>query len=261
MNQSYFRHVRIAFYVISVLCCLLLFISVMFLPLYAKLVYFGWILLSIGLVAFSARLIKGGMLDVIATLLVGCLLFTMFLILNMEDADYGKSWMILRFVIPFMNIPSWWAIGSWIKERVDLSYLYKARRAADEINRILDKKILNKKKIELLLEKYTEENREILAMVSLLQGISEDGSGEIIAETFEKAEERRIKVLSVMINDLSKNDKGYRNEDLSGQNSFHLLKRVTADISRCEWKKPNPTMVTSADYMKLKNQLKHLKHQ
>lgn len=259
MNSRFYTRVRIAFYIGSVLCCLLLFFSIMFLPLYTKLIYFGWILLSIGLVAFSARLFKGGMVDMVATLLVGCLLFTMFLILNMEEADYGKLWMILRFVIPFMNLPSWWAIGSWIKERVDLSYLYKARRAADEINRILDKKIKNKKKIELLLEKYTEEKREILAMVSLLQGISEDGSGEIIAEFFEKAEERRIKVLSVMINELSKNDKEYKNEDLSGQNSFYLLKRVTADISRCEWKKPNPTVVTSADYMALKNQLKQLR--
>ncbi len=252
---------RILFYICSVICCLILFISIMFLPFYVKMIYFGWVLLSVGIVAFSARLFKSGMVEVFATLLVGCLLFTMFLILNMEGGDYGRGWMILRFAIPFMNLPSWWAIGSWIKERVDLSYFNKARQAADEINRILDARILNKKKIELVLEQYTEENREVLAMVSLIKGISEDDSGEIVAEIFANAEERRIKDLVRILNELTKSDKDYKDIDYTIPNLFAMLKRVTGDISRCEWKKPNPAQVTSADYTKLMNQLRHLKHQ
>jgi ABC-type multidrug transport system fused ATPase/permease subunit len=254
MNQR----LRVAGYIFSGICCVVLLVSLLFLSIGHLVLYFGWAALSIAIVAFSARLVKNGLVETIATLIFACFLFTMILIMGVTDAPFGKFWMIARFIIPFLNVPTWWLIGRSIKEHIDLGFLRQARRTATEINRILEQRIDHKKKMKERLESYIRDKREVLWFIRLLTYAGDGEGGDLLTETFEREEARRATDFMKGLSVLAQQDHDYGKINLTGKDGVDLLRRVNNDIDKCEWQKVNLNLVTSADSTPLAKQLKKL---
>ncbi len=252
------QRLRIIFLIISGLNCLVLFTNIWFLPWHLLVLYFIWVFLSITTVAFSTRLVKSGMMETIAALLVECFLFTMFLVIGVTEEAYGRDWILLRFAIPFMNIPIWWLAGTHIKEMVDVRYRRVAQKAAREINLILEEKVRHKKKLKSLLEQYVQDRREVSGVISLIQSICEDDSGELMMQLFEKREERITDFMETLMQ-MIKSDKDYAGYHFTGRNATALLERVTGDIEKCMQAQINLPMVMAADCVSLQQRLEQLK--
>lgn len=254
MNQR----LRVIFNILSGICCVILFISILFLTRGYLLLYLVWVALSVGVVAFSARLVKNGMVETIATLIFMCFLFTMILIMGITDAPFGEFWMIARFIIPFLNLPIWWLTGRFIKERIDLHYLRQSRQFAAEIDRILEQRIALKKKMQDRLDIYVADKQQVFNLVRLLATVGEDEGGVLLAEMFEQEEARRATDFMNSLTILARQDRDYKKMNLLERDGVGLLKKVKSDIDKCEWQKVNINLVTAADCTALKKQLKQL---